>query len=176
MRPTLRTFAIPLAVLACALPCSERAAAQAGDSLALRAADAGGNSCVIVLAYHDDASMQYDIALGEKPIPPIPAVEAFDVRFLDPPGIRRTPPTGSYRDIRPRAPVARIDTFRIRVQPQNGAFPVRLSWDARQARRFAGARICTTGKDGGNECDMRRAEHVDLDAGTEPELLLVVRR
>ncbi|MBI5647201.1 MAG: hypothetical protein HY962_09750 [Ignavibacteriae bacterium] len=162
---------------ACVMP-PMRAIAQVPvqDSIAILAYDAAGQSGGIVIGYHPDATTGYDPLLGDKPIPPVPAVDAFDFRCIDPPGLRRTPPTGCYRDIRRPQPAAVADTFRIRVQPQNGAFPVRIGWRQTQLRAFRAAFLRLSNDTGDVSVDMHISERVEIAANARLDFLIILTR
>ncbi len=113
------------------------------DSLRFTAEDANGMKHTLLLGYHDAGTPGYEWELGETAVPPIPFELAFDFRFLDPPGVKRVPNTGAYRDIRSTAG-GRIDTFVVRYQPMNEGYPVKFSWTLTDASRFIALELRTS--------------------------------
>lgn len=149
----------------------------AQDSLrfALRVEDAGGTWNTLTIGFHPEGTLDYDHALGEFPIPPMPSVAAFDARFLDPPSLTRFPSTGSYSDI--RGLDAAVDTFRIHIQPQNDAFPVTLTWSHREACAFARATLYVRRSGTWETTDMAKVSTLELSAeGTQPLFVIIDRK
>lgn len=92
-------------------------------------ADSGGRRFAISLGVHPEATDGFDAQLGERPIPPVPDVAAFDIRFLDPNGRKAPyPGLGSYLDVRPYRSRSQVDTFYVRFQPRDQAYPMLMSW------------------------------------------------
>lgn len=98
-------------------------------SLPIIIADSGGRKFAISLGVNPEATEGFDAQLGERPIPPPPDVAAFDIRFLDPQN-RKTPYPGhgSYLDLRPYRSRTQVDTFYVRFQPRDQAYPMLISW------------------------------------------------
>lgn len=86
--------------------------------------------------FHPKATYGFDSLFGEAPIPPVPAVPAFDVRFLDPFRRKQFPGDGAYVDIRHFGSRAQTDTFFVYAQPANGSFPLTFSWPEGLGRTF----------------------------------------
>lgn len=144
------------------------------DSLRVFVTDAAGSAHVIVLGHHDEASDDFDIALGESPVPPVPFDLVFDARFVDRPGVPRVPETGAYRDIRKHGE-ARIDTFLIRVQPVNNAWPVELRWREDETPQFE--QLLLRPRDAeGTFIDMQSQSRFVLAHDTRQPILILVRR
>jgi hypothetical protein len=90
----------------------------------------------IYFGFHPKATYGFDDGLGETPIPPVPTVPAFDVRFLDPHLRKQFPGDGAYHDIRKYVSRNQTDTFYVRVQPANRSFPVIVSWPEKLGQFF----------------------------------------
>ena len=145
------------------------------DSLQLNIFDTNGLENRLVLGHHADASMDYDHHLKESAVPPVPFDQVFDARFLDPPSHRRTPNSGSYRDIRGIGQAV-ADTFLVSCQPMNGGYPVTVLWNAAVAvvsfttaelRSIDGARLL---------CDMQSAHQLKLSSAEESRFMIIIRR
>lgn len=94
----------------------------------ITASDNENHRLTLYLGFHPDATYGFDRELGEFPIPPIPTVKAFDVRFLDPAHRKQFPGDGAYIDIRQYVSRTQADTFFIHAQPANDSFPLTFSW------------------------------------------------
>ncbi len=143
------------------------------DSLRFTAEDASGMRHTLLLGYHEAGTPGFEWELGETAVPPIPFEMAFDFRFLDPPGVKRVPNSGAYRDIRSTAG-GRIDTFVVRYQPVNEGYPMKFSWTLTDASRFIALELRTSD---GNLLvpDMRiRNEAIIPERGTQ--LLHIIAR
>jgi hypothetical protein len=99
------------------------------------------------------ATTSFNLALGEAPIPPVPSVPAFDLRLIDPYRHKgEFAGMDTYRDLRPFVSPTQVDTFYIRFQPANLAFPVVFTWTEHLREDFGEARfvykkgdaLCTT--------------------------------
>jgi hypothetical protein len=167
-------FLCALTVLAWCAPA--RVGAQLLDTLALRATDAGGRSFRILLGYHENATDGFDAAFGEIPVPPVPAVSAFDFRFLDRSWMKRIPSTGTYADIRAARTLATPDTFLVRIQPENAAYPVRIEWDPSMTAAFRAAMLEVERSGAAERVDMRAVAAAHLDADAEPALRIIITR
>jgi hypothetical protein len=155
-------------------PILETTPSPVTDALQLRAEDAGGRSAVITLGYDAHASDGYDVELAEMPIPPIPSVQAFDFRFVDRSWLHRKPETGSYSDIRSPHRDAGVDTFLVRFQPQNDAWPARISWDEHTIQRFSSATLLLNKADGEERIDMKAKAFANIDASADPVLRVLL--
>jgi hypothetical protein len=113
------------------------------DSLRFTAEDANGMRHTLLVGYHDAGTPGYEWELGETAVPPVPFEMAFDFRFLDPPGVKRVPNSGAYRDIRSTAG-GRIDTFVVRYQPMNEGYPMTFTWTLTDASRFIALELRTS--------------------------------
>ncbi len=94
--------------------------------------DNKGRSFALVFGTDVRATDGFDTELGEFPIPPPPPPGLFEARFVDRPTHRRVPGDGSYKDIRPFVRSAQIDTFIVRFQTADDAYPVRFRWEPSQ--------------------------------------------
>jgi len=94
----------------------------------ITASDTENHKHTLYFGFQPNATYGFDVPLGEMPIPPVPSVQAFDVRFLDPSRRKQFPGDGAYMDIRPFQSRTQTDTFFIHAQPANGSFPVTFSW------------------------------------------------
>ena len=146
------------------------------DSLQLRGEDAGKRSTTIVLGYHPAATEGFDVEFSEMPVPPVPAVQAFDFRFVDRKWLHREPATGTYADVRPLRATADADTFFVRLQPQNEAFPVRISWDSRQISAYAEATIVIAHADGTRTVDMRASTAATFGSDADPVVRIILKK
>lgn len=155
-------------------PVPETVPSPMTDALRLRAEDAGGRSAVITLGYDAHASDGYDVELSEMPIPPIPSVQAFDFRFVDRTWLHRKPETGSYTDIRSPRNDAGVDTFLVRFQPQNDAWPARISWDENTIQRFSSATLLLRKPGGEERIDMKAEAFASIDASADPVLRVLL--
>lgn len=96
--------------------------------IALTVWDSENHKHTIYFGFHPGATYGFDRMFGEMPIPPVPSVPAFDVRFLDPFRKKQFPGNGAYIDIRQFASRDQADTFFVRGQPANDSFPLTFSW------------------------------------------------
>jgi hypothetical protein len=111
------------------LPVAEDTLSGVSYSLPIAISDTLGHRYAVVFGVDFRATDGFDKDLGEMPIPPPPDVAAFDVRMLDPHHRRQPyPGFGSYFDVRPFLSRMQIDSFYIRFQPANEAYPMRFSW------------------------------------------------
>lgn len=106
-----------------------------GDRIPLTVRDAVGVSTTLILGTDSLATEEYDIALGELPVPPVPSEEIFDARFVSLPGRPRTPDTGSYTDLRRLRSPAQVDSFGIVLRTASDAYPITVSVDSAAAGR-----------------------------------------
>lgn len=136
--------------------------------------DAGGKSTTLLLGYHEQATIGYDIALGENPVPPIPFPQAYDMRFLAPPGRTLVPPTGSYVDVRPIT--ALRDTFVIRYQPENGRYPVTLSWSQDDIAAYDTAEMILMDPLQEQSVDMKTESTFVVSDAVLPQVMLILQR
>jgi len=105
-------------------------------NIPITASDAESHKHTLYLGFHPGATYGFDRLLGEVPIPPVPAVQTFDVRLLDPFHRKQFPGDGAYIDIRQFVSRTQTDTFFVRGQPANGSFPVTFSWPEGLGRFF----------------------------------------
>lgn len=96
--------------------------------IALTARDGENHKHTIYFGFHPEATYGFDHKFDEMPIPPVPTVPAFDVRFLDPFNRKQYAGDGAYVDIRPFVLAEQKDTFYVRGQPANQSFPLTFSW------------------------------------------------
>jgi hypothetical protein len=94
----------------------------------ITAVDGENHRLTLYLGFHPSATYGFDRLLGEMPIPPIPAVKVFDVRFLDPSYRKQFAGDGAYVDIRQFVARTQTDTFFVHAQPSNDSFPLTFSW------------------------------------------------
>lgn len=104
----------------------------------ITARDNENHEHTLYLGFHPSATYGFDQLLGETPIPPVPAVQAFDVRFLDPLLRKQFPGDGGYVDIRQFVSRTQADTFFIRAQPASESFPLTFSWPEGLKAHFDG--------------------------------------
>jgi hypothetical protein len=102
----------------------------------LTACDAENHKHTLYFGFHPQATYGFDSWLGEAPIPPVPAVPAFDVRFLDPVRQKQFAGDGAYVDIRHFSSRGQTDTFFVYAQPANRSFPLTFSWPEGLGRTF----------------------------------------
>lgn len=95
----------------------------------LRMMDSTGRQFVLTYGTDPNATDGYDEAFGEVPLPLLPPVGDFELRFLDSPGHQRVPGGGAYIDVRAFRSTTQVDTFIIHFQTAVRAFPVTFSWD-----------------------------------------------
>lgn len=145
------------------------------DSLLITVADGNGLRNTLVLGHHDEATLDFDWALREAPVPPVPIDQIFDVRFLDPPGFPRRPSTGTYRDIRGTG-TAVADTFNVTCQPMNGGFPMTMKWNPALAFvQYAIAEIRS--RDGSRRlCDIRSTHEFVIGDRDVAQFMIIIRR
>ena len=91
--------------------------------------DSKGRQLTLTFGTDMNATDGFDTSLGEVPIPPPPPPGNFDLRFVDRPGVHRVPGDGSYVDFRGFHSRSQVDTFIVRFQVPNDAYPVRFFWD-----------------------------------------------
>lgn len=101
-------------------------AQKAPSFLALTATDAAGATHTVRLGVHADGTHEFDTALGEFPVPPVPFPDMFDFRVLDHPDHPREPRTGTYTEIRPFVSSAQADSFIVRIVTAPDAYPVKV--------------------------------------------------
>lgn len=97
------------------------------SAITLAARDAAGHRHAVTLGAHKDATMGFDVALGQLPVPPAPA-GGFDLRILDPPGHTREPGTGAYADLRPFTSRTQVDTFLVMFRTADESYPITLTF------------------------------------------------
>jgi len=97
-------------------------------TVVLTAQDAENHRHSIIFGFHPEATYGFDSRFDEMPIPPVPTVPAFDIRFLDPLMRKQYAGDGAYVDIRPFVSSAQTDTFYVRGQPANESYPLTFSW------------------------------------------------
>ncbi|MCZ7556524.1 MAG: hypothetical protein M5R41_09000 [Bacteroidia bacterium] len=157
---------LPLFVLSAAVSVAQPVQVPLADSLRFTVEDANGMQHTLLLGYHEAGTPGYEWELGEGAVPPVPFEMAFDFRFLDPPGVKRVPNTGAYRDIRSTA-AGRIDTFVVRYQPMNEGYPLKFTWSLTDASRFIALELRTS-DDKLLVADMRiRNETIVHERGTQ---------
>jgi hypothetical protein len=105
-------------------------------TVVLTAQDSENHRHSITFGFHPDATYGFDQQFGETPIPPVPSIPAFDVRFLDPFSRKQFPGDGAYRDIRPFVSAAQSDTFFVRGQPANVSYPLTFFWPKGLGKHF----------------------------------------
>lgn len=96
--------------------------------IALTAWDGENHKHTIYFGFHPEGTYGFDSGFDEMPIPPVPTVPAFDIRFLDPLMRKQYAGDGAYVDIRPFVSSTQKDTFYVRGQPANRSFPLTFSW------------------------------------------------
>lgn len=94
----------------------------------ITAEDAAGRKNTIICGVHREASGDFDVQLGELPVPPVPTDDMFDFRFRDSPGKTKFASTGSYMDIRAYTSDVQIDTFVVQVRTESNQYPIRCTW------------------------------------------------
>jgi len=122
----------------------------------LRASDATGVTHTISFGFHPDATEGYDLQFGELPVPPAPFDTMFDVRFLDPPGKKRVPPSGSYVDIRGSSATQEADTFHISLRTRTDCYPLVLAWSESIGTSFHQPLLLYSSGDSVHVLDMAR--------------------
>jgi len=94
----------------------------------LRVANAD-DSTTLWIGLHPSASYCVDPFLGEYFLGPVPTIDVFDARLLDP----RSPISNCFDvgipvDLRPLVDSAQVDTFQLRIKKGINIDPVILSW------------------------------------------------
>jgi hypothetical protein len=136
--------------------------------------DLAGHRHTITFGMEAGATYGFDSMLGEQPIPPVPAVPAFDIRFLDPMGRKQYPYESSYLDIRGLNGAAQIDTFFVSFQPSEGRFPITVSWPLRLLDPFISVLMMIPGPNGNREVDMKETGTVSISAGNNLTIITQV--
>jgi hypothetical protein len=117
--------------------------------------DAAGHFLTMRFGVHSMASYGFDEWLDEVPLPPYPPVPVFDVRFLDPQRRKQFAGDGAYVDIRQFISTAQADTFALRFQPSEDAFPLTFAWDREQTLRCDSIVVIPIGESGPFRVDMK---------------------
>lgn len=139
----------------------------------ITARDNENHGLTLYLGFHPSATYGFDQILGEMPIPPVPAVQAFDVRFLDPLLRKQFPGDGGYVDIRKCVSRTQADTFFIRAQPANDSFPVTFSWPDGLEAYFDTMLLKYHQKGSVHMIDMTKQTTFEL-TGSEPASFMIV--
>jgi hypothetical protein len=147
------------------------------DSLIIRLkiSDARGHAQTMRFGVHKQATLGFDRELGEMPLPPYPPVPVFDVRFLHPDRRVLYAGDGSYADIRPQISPTQVDTFVVRLQAADNAYPMHISWDS---SLLAGCdRVFVVDRSGAFRVftDMKKTQYLSIEHPDLSTLLIVMR-
>ncbi len=146
---------------------------QQGIRVPLTMRDVQGHQHTIIFGVDPQATYGFDAELGEQPIPPVPTVPAFDVRFLDAQGRKQYAYDGAYVDVRAYTSRAQADTFYVGFQPAEGLFPVEFSWPLDEVLQFDEAILQYDDHGSSTRIDMKRVGSVEIASGSS---LVVITR
>lgn len=155
------------------------AALRAADSSAvvIDVADRQGNHNSVRIGVHARATNGFDQELGERPIPPVPTVPAFDIRITDPLRQKgRYAGLDAYTDFRAYRSEAQADTFVIRFQPTLDYYPVTFRWRSEEvARMFQAATLAHRKDNAFVEHDMIKTDSIAVGEEVGNKVIIVLR-
>lgn len=144
---------------------SQSTFAQLSIKVPLTVRDIVGHRHSITFGVDARATYGFDVDLGEMPIPPVPGVPAFDVRFLDPEGRKQYPYEGAYIDLRPYFSPAQSDTFHVHFQPSANKYPVYVKWPMDALRNFGKAFLILVERGEERHVNMKEVGMVEILSG-----------
>jgi hypothetical protein len=138
---------------------------QVSVQVPLTMRDIIGHRHTIVFGIDSKATYGFDADLNEMPIPPVPGVPAFDIRFLDPDGRKQYPFEGAYTDLRPYVSPSQRDTFHVGFQPAAQKYPMYAKWSLSDLRSFDDATLILN--EGGVErrVNMKEVGMIEIASG-----------
>lgn len=156
MKISMFTRFLTMAIAAVALGTS--AFAQVNSDIPLAISDAGSNRDTLRWGVNTTATHGRDAALGEEEQPPAPPEGVLDARWINVIASNNFG-QGIKKNFRNSASPTQRDTFRLKVQPGSGGYPMKISWPAINAY-FGSASLRFVDGDG-------NATTMDMTTGTE---------
>lgn len=123
----IRTFSRFIAMAVAAIALGSTAFAQASSNIPLYVADNGAGRDTLHWGVNTTATNGRDAALGEEEQPPAPPEGVLDARWINV-GSSSDFGQGVKQNFRASTSPTQRDTFRLKVQPGPGGYPMSISW------------------------------------------------